>query len=387
MFFELSKNKNQDYPNNYELKNGIFFNCDLGWQRIEYKNYVIFFKGYVLDKSIDEIFFESIIKDPTPKFDGNFLGIIVGETITITNDSCRGSPIQYIQNEKVTNLEQGHTPVWADRYLTIDNKLTIKVNQFSPYTPLYENLDYNSALNQIDSMLCDSFEIFLSKNTKPLKVFLSGGIDTLTMYSYIKKFTKKFEIVDYEYKKFTHFYVKNWNTKINKFWGYTQIHSWGDEPAVLLSGGCGDEFFLRGPAMLSVLAEHYNIDVLSLIGKNQQCYHKQYLTMEKNIHYFKNKKNFHKLPKKNIINYILQTLINDHQHWHIDETICFTPFKNIKIANIMMRLPRQNLIEQILDAEFNKQLIIKNNPDDLKLLSKYKNNRALENILRVKNVL
>jgi hypothetical protein len=202
-----------------------------------------------------------------------------------------------------------------------------------------------------------------------------------------KKFTKKFEIVDYEYKKFTHFYVKNWTTTINKFWGYNQIHSWGDVPAVLLSGGCGDEYFLRGPAMLSVLAEHYNIDVLSLMEKNKQCYHAKYLTIEKNIHYFRNKKKFHTLSKKYIMNYIVNTLINDHQHWHIDETICFTPFKNIKIPNIMMRLPKENIIEQILDAGFNKQLIIKNNPDDLKLLSEYKNNRAPENVLKIKNAL
>ena len=91
MFFELSKNKNQNYPNNYELKNGIFLNCDLGWQRIEYKNHIIFFKGYVLNALTDEEFYESIIKDPTPKFNGNFFSIVVGETITITNDNCRGS--------------------------------------------------------------------------------------------------------------------------------------------------------------------------------------------------------------------------------------------------------------------------------------------------------
>ena len=387
MFFELSKNKNQNYPNNYELKNGIFFNCDLGWQRVEYKNHIIFFKGYILNELKDEEFYESIIKDPTPKFNGNFFSIIVGETITITNDSCRGSPLQYINNEKITNLDQDCTPVWSDKYLTIDNELTVKEIRFSPYIPLYKSVDYNSALNQIDKILCDSIENFLSKNSKPLKVFLSGGIDTLTMYSYIKKFTKNFEIVDYEYIKFTHFYVKNWHTKIKNFWGYTQIHSWGDVPAVLLTGGCGDEYFLRGPAMLSVLAEHHQIDVLSLLEKNKQCYHYKYLIREKNNHYFKNKKEFDCSLKKNVVDHILNNLINDHQHWHIDETVCFTPFKNISIPNIMLNLPKQNIIKQILDAQFNKDLIIKNNPDDLKFLSTYKNSAQSENLIDIKNAL
>jgi hypothetical protein len=386
MFFEISKKISNFFTKNYEIKKGIFLNCDLGWERVEYESYVIFFKGYILDNLKDKDFYEKIIKNPTPQFNGNFFCIIVGETITITNDNCRGSPLQYIQKEKITNLDKDLTPVWADKYLTIDNELTVTENQYSPYFPLYENVDYNSALDQVDKILCNSFENFLSKNKKPLKVFLSGGIDTLTMYSYVKKFTKKFEIVDYEYKKFTHFYVNNWDKKIKKFWGYKQIHSWGDIPAVLLSGGCGDEYFLRGPATLAILAEHHQIDVLSLMEKNKQCYHYEYFK-NRNNHYFKNKTNVDTSLKKNVIDHILNNLINDHQHWHIDETICFTPFKNIAVPSIMLNLPKQNIIEQILNAQFNKDLIIKNNPNDLKFLSTYKNSSALENLTSIKNAL
>ena len=381
MFFEISKIKNQNYPNNYELKNGIIFNCDLGWQRIEYKNHIIFFKGYILDRLKDEEFYESIINDPTPKFNGNFFSIIAGETITITNDNNRGSPLQYVQNEKITNLEKDLTPVWSDKYLTVDPALTVTENYFSPYTASYENIDYDSALNQVDKILCDSFESFLSKNNKPLKVFLTGGIDTLTLYSYLKKFTKNFEIVDYEYKKFTHFYIKNWSTKIKNFWAYKQIHSWGDIPAVLLTGGCGDEYLLRGPPTLSVLLEHHQIDLFKLFENNKNCYHYAYFNREKNKKEFQNKKEKNITSKKTMIDYVLNSLINDHQYWHIDETICFTPFKNIAIPNIILNLSKEHIIDQALDARFNKDLIIKNNPNDLVLLSKYKNFNYMENLL------
>lgn len=381
MFFEISKTKNQNYPNNFELRNGTIFNCDLGWQRIEYKHYVIFFKGYCLDAIEDEEFYESIITDPTPRFKGNFFCVIADDTITVTNDDNRGSPLQYVQNQKITNLERDLTPAWSDKYLTVDPLLAVTENHFSPYTTSYEEIDYDSALDQVDKILCDSFEAFLSKNDKPIKVFLSGGIDTLTMYSYINKFTKNYELVDYEYKKFTHFYRKNWDTKIRKFWGYNQIHSWGDVPTVLLTGGCGDEFFLRGPAMLSVLAEHHDIDTLALVEKNPHCYHSHYLSKEKNRHYFANKKTFDTSSKKNTLDYIMNNLINDHQHWHIDETVCFTPFKNIEIPGIILNLPRQNVVEQLLEAQFNKDLIIRNNPDDLRLLSNSKNHIRFENLI------
>jgi len=133
--------------------------------------------------------------------------------------------------------------------------------------------------------------------------------------------------------------------------------------------------------MLSVLAEHHQIDALALLEKNTQCYHHNYFTLEKNKQYFKNKKTFDTVSKKNTIDYILNNLINDHQHWHIDETICFTPFKNISIPGIILNLPKQNIIEQLLNGQFNKDLIIRNNPDDLRLLSTSKNHIRFENLI------
>ncbi len=384
MFFELSKIKNTAFPKNYFLKNGIYLNCDLGWQKYALRNHTIFFKGYVLDKINQQNFLENTINDPMPRYDGNFICIIVGENITITNDKCRGTPLQYKIFEKVTNIEKNLTSVWSNNYLVITENFDIKEIKFTPYSASYQELDYNSSLNEINKIICNSFEMFLSKNIKPIKIFLSGGIDTLTMYSYLKKFTSKFEIVDYEYFKFTHFYTKNLE-KIKKFWGYNQMHSWGELPVAFFTGACGDEFFIRGPAMLSVLADFHEIDVLSLLDDNRQCYHYNYL-FKKNQNYF-NKKTRRKFSKKkNTIDYILNNLINDHQHWHIDETICFTPFKNIAIPNIICNLPKKNIIEQILHAQFNKDLIIKNDANDLKFLSKQKNFFQFENLINFENI-
>ena len=42
-------------------------------------------------------------------------------------------------------------------------------------------------------------------------------------------------------------------------------------------------------------------------------------------------------------------------------------------------MPKENLQDQILDAQINKDLITMINPDDLKFLSKYKNNSLFVN--------
>ena len=53
----------------------------------------------------------------------------------------------------------------------------------------------------------------------------------------------------------------------------------------------------------------------------------------------------------------------------------------------MLNLPKENIIAQLLEAQFNKDLIIKNNPDDLKLLSTYKNIAQFEKLMDIKNAL
>ena len=77
---------------------------------------------------------------------------------------------------------------------------------------------------------------------------------------------------------------------------------------------------------------------------------------------------------------MLNNLVNDHQHWHIDETIFFTPFKDIKIPEVMLRIDKDALVDQVLDAGLNRALIHKNDPDILRLLSRQKNLHNLENL-------
>jgi hypothetical protein len=385
MFFEISKNSNTQFTKNYEIKKGIFLNCDLGWSEIFFKNCKVFFKGYISEKEDLNEILKKIIIDPTPKYQGNFFCIIVNEEkITITNSYNRGSPLWFTQGELITNLFQQTTSVWADKIINIDNNLKIIENIFKPYTVNTDAIEYNSAIALIHEKICNSFENFLQKNKNPIKIFLSGGIDTLTCYSYLKKFTKNFEIVDYEYKKFTHFYRNNLKY-LKSFWGYNQMHTWGEIPTTLVTGGCGDEFFLRGPATCNLLLLHHKLDLFKLLEKNKNCYHYWYFNVKNKV-IFENQKNDKNLQHDILVDryksfdYILNNLVNDHQHWHIDETIFFTPFKDIQITEIIMRLDKDALTDQILNAGFNKELICKNNPNDLKLLSKQKNFNHLENL-------
>jgi len=355
------------------MANGAYFNSDLGWTTHTIANHIVYFKGYVLERKPIEDIIEELVVDPTPRHKGNFVAIICNATnSTITHNVCRCSPLQYIDKECVTNLEKNLPGVWADQYVQISSDLTVtRIKGFDPFVASYDTLEYTDALNQIHEILNNSFEIFLSKNTRPLKVFLTGGIDSLTLYTYIKSFTNNFELVKCNYHKFTEFYVKN-IFAIRDHWGYINSHSWGEEPTALLTGGCGDEYFLRGPATLNAIARYHNFSVLDLMRSNPDCYHFEYYQRPKNAKLF-GELDIDTNNKQVTIDWVLNTLANDHQHWHIDETLFFSPMQDITIPNIILNMPRQNIIDHVLDLRINKDLIEKINPDDLKYLASSKN--------------
>lgn len=383
MFFEISTVIRNNFPINHTI-NALVFNFDLGWEKIVFENVTVFFKGYILNKDSVKDNLQSIVKDNNHSLDGNFTAIVCyNDHVIVTHDINRSYPLWYDQNI-ITNLKSCKHSVFANKVIKLDYNFNIEFLKVNLKEKTYEALSYNNAIKKIYNILTKKFELFLLHNKRPLKVFLSGGVDTLTLYSFLKKFTDNFEIVDYEYRKFTKFYKANWHEHIRNFWGYNQMHTWGDSPVSLITGGCGDEYMLRGPRTLYLMAQHYNINMVELLEANKNCYHYKYFCRDYNLKVFNSPVNrlFEKIKsnKNLVINYVLNELQNDHQHWHIDETIFFTPFKDIEIANIILQLDKSDFISQITDAKINKDLICMNDPNDLKLLSTYKNTNRFENL-------
>jgi len=383
MFFKISKKIENNFPINYTVNNTVF-NFDLGWQTFKFDNTMVFFKGYILDNNSLKESLNSLIKNNNHSLDGNFTAILCYDNkIVIAHDINRGYPLWY-DDKVITNLEIHKNNVWADKFVSIDYDFNLELLDVNLKKRAYETLSYDAALKKIYDIISKKFEIFLSNNKNPLKIFLSGGVDTTTLYSFLKKFTTDFEIIDYEYKKFTKFYKANWHNHIKKFWAYNQMHTWGDLPTSIITGGCGDEYLMRGPVTIDLMTKHYDIDMVKLLESNKECYHYGYFIREKNIKVFESivdQEVEHTISNKdNVINHILNILQNDHQHWHIDETIFFTPFKDIELANTVLQLDKEDFIKQITDAQINKDLIAMNDPDDLKIISKYKNTNMFENL-------
>jgi len=347
MFFSVSTSVDRRFPNNYQINN-MWVNCDNGWQRTDN----MFYKGYA----------------------DNYCRITVSDTAIIEHSSPRSFPIWY-QPGIITNLDTLDSQAWSDCSVSMDmlgNVTVIKLD--IDLTIPTEILTIAQAQERIRHLLDEK----VKQVPGNIKLFCSGGVDTLLLYGMLNSFEL---ITDehYEHDAFTN----NNQELLQKFWAYKQIHHW-TASAWLATGSHGDEYFLRGPAIIAVLTAWHDINFGQLLANNPDCYH--YHHFNKYSELWKNSwDNRHKLkeeyPTMNLLhNQVLNILVNDYQHWHLGNTLTWTPFKDIDIARILLSCNINELIPQFLDARLSKDLIIDYNSNIIDYLSQYKNHNSKENL-------
>jgi hypothetical protein len=350
MFFSVADRLDSRFPNNYQV-GSIWINCDNGWQRTDN----MFYKGYA----------------------DNYCRITVSDTATIEHSNPRSFPIWYRQGI-ITNLDTLDSQAWSDCSVSMDMLGNVTVTKFDiDLTIPTEALTIAQAQERIRYLLDEKVKQVPSN----VKLFCSGGVDTLLLYGMLDSF----ELVPdehYEEDAFT----KDNQQALQKFWAYKQIHHWV-APTWLATGGHGDEYFLRGPAVIAMLTSWHNINFGELLKDNPECYHYYYFNKYSELwkDSWNNRQQLRKeYPTVDLLNrQVLNILVNDYQHWHLGNTLTWTPYKDIRISKILLQCPINELIPQFLDGRLSKDLIIDYNTNIIDYLSHYKNHNPKENLSKL----
>jgi hypothetical protein len=351
MFFSISTEIDKKFPNNFQFDH-LWFNCDNGWQQTD----STFYKGY----------------------DDNYCKIIFDQHgAEIDHSQPRSFPLWH-RAGLITNLDCSLCPVWADDAAHIDNCGNVTLSK--------QSIDLSVApsaltISQAQCSIRQRLDRKLMSTPEHMKLYCSGGVDTLLIYSMLSDF----DLLTEEHYALDQFTTEN-QTTLEKFWAYKQIHHW-TEPAWLATGSHGDEYFLRGPAVISMLTAWHNINFFQLLSANPTSYHYHHFNRYKELwkDAWNNRHQLqHDYPTIDLLNkQILNILINDHQHWHLGNTLTWTPFKDIEIAKILLQCPIEDLLPQFLDARLTKDLIIDYKPDIIDYLSQYKNYNNKENLYKL----
>jgi hypothetical protein len=381
MFFNIGHTPLENYPCHWQL--GSFcVSTDQGWKLTTQNSKQILYKGYADSAPLDQLM-EQIMFQTEPRLTGNFCAmVLVNDTIVIQTDRYRSFPI-YV-GTGVNNLVPTAHTAWADSLISVHADLTVTENKFDAIGQIDSSpLSPDQALEKISSILDQKTISFVKHNQLPVRVFLSGGVDSMLVYSLLKKHTDRFEMIKCSHVDYDYFWLKN-SGDITQHWGYKQIHHWND-PCVLTSGTPGDEFMLRSPVTADLFLKHHGIKISQMLQEEKwkNCLHYDYFSKSKHIEIFDNQQ----APAQSLEQMqhsLCNIVVNDWQHWHLGNTITWTPLRDLEIFKIMLRLPTDYLMAQIMNSEFSIQLIEQNCPGLSAAISDSKNTKnMLSNLVRI----
>jgi len=384
MFFSISRQPETNFSHCYQLGN-FYVNTDAGWHETAMQQYKIVYKGYSDLYSIEDAV--TFMLDQTePTLLGNFCAIVFdsnSNSIKIKTDKYRSFPIFVDSGHKVTNLTQSEHVAWTDSIVEIYPDLTVNETKFD----VIESIDtgfisVEDAVKEIDLILTEKTQNFLSHNKLPFKVFLSGGVDSLLVYSYLQRFTDQYALIKAQHIDYDKFWLKN-SSLLAKFWGYKQIHHWS-EPCILTSGAPGDEFMLRSPVTTNLFLKAQNYNMVELLEQDswKNCLHHTYFSQSKHLEIFQNQNPPADWSRHDMLHSLCNILVNDWQHWHIGNTLTWTPLRDLRIIKILLRLPMDEALGQIMNSNISRTLIEKNYPGLTKCISDQKNSgNSMENLV------
>jgi len=233
-------------------------------------------------------------------------------------------------------------------------------------------LTRSQVVSAIVDLLDKKTQSFVSHNQLPVNVYLSGGVDSLLVYSFLQKHTDQYTWINCSHVDYDYFWLKN-SGDVRNHWGYKQIHHW-TTPCVLTSGAPGDEFMLRSPTTGNMLLMHHNINVFDLLEQTD-CLHREYFLRDKHVKLFQ-----HMLDDEPpiqdqdlLFEQMCHVNLNDWQHWHIGHTLTWTPLRDLEIFKLLLRLPFADQLDQFLNSGISREIIEHNRPGLSHAISTQKN--------------
>jgi len=357
MFFTLAPTIDLRFPNHANIGDMIL-SYDDGWKNSAPDTFT---KGY----------------HHKPINHGNFIKVSkVDDLICVNGGSARSFPL-YWNNETttLTNFDQIGVKIFADRIPMIGKNSEFVLQDIIGSVDTSE-ITIDQAVELITDNLIKKAQLLAADYPDlPRRLFITGGIDTVTLFALMRNQQIDFELVDYEHFEFDNFLNHQYPTIREKYWAYRQIHHWKDS-CVLLTGGCGDEFLMRGPVTLAIWAAWHKINISELINISSG-YHIDYFSKPANRKIFEEQDSSLVLTqyptKQDLVKAIVDMNLNDHQHWHLGNTLTWTPFVDAALTKIMLRLNVDDMVSHIVDATISRRVIERLYAPAVDLISDCKN--------------
>ena len=358
MYFELAQKSNIDFPKHFEISNFVL-STDLGWSQIKGKYGNIVYKGYAYQDLPK--FLSTLDPENFETMHGSYAAIVQkGNKVYILTDDTREFPI-YFDRKKllVTNLTKQVETAWPDTSLHID----------------CDRKEIGSHYKAIDFVPGE-------------QVDMHSATDSTLMIALLKNNNANFEVIDYEYKKWTYFRWKN-GEKIKKENGpWTRYgHTWGDTPVTLAHGWMGDQYFFRDYLPLAVLCKSKNIDLKQEFKRFEGSYCYEHLCEDME----QRESTWQEITKeivdqKSAYKKIFEIIRGSFLWWTFEQTTYWSPYKDLEILKHVLNLSIEDLLQNAFHGTIQTKMLEIVDPNLLDCITEKKNKHEFDQSMYTKYI-
>ena len=388
MYFELAEQSNIDFPKHFEIANFVL-STDLGWSQMDGTYGKIVYKGYAYQDL--PTFLATLDPENLETIHGSFTAIVQkNNKIYIVTDNTREFPIHFNRGKTIiTNLTKHQDTAWPDTFLHIDcgkKEISSQYREID-FVP-GEQKDVNSTTDKILKILNNSVSNYTSKCKDPIRIVPTGGLDSTLMIALLKQNNAKFEVIDYEYKKWTYFRWKN-GEKIKKENGpWTRYgHTWGETPVTLAHGWMGDQYFFRDYLPLAVLCKSKNIDLKQEFKRFEGAYSYEHLCEDMD----QRESSWQEITKeivdeKSAYKKIFEIIRGSFLWWTFEQTTYWSPFKDLEILKHILHLSDEDLLQNAFHGTIQSKMLEIVDPNLLDCITEKKNKHEFNQTMYTKYI-
>lgn len=353
MFFYLGRNC--PLKSMIQVSEDIFL--DKGWTSKSINNKIVHYKGYSTECKLSEN---------------------IGEIIDGYRPAGKWSAIT--QDKQVLYPKLRSFPIYTDGTIRTNipfDNLTSEVYETEKIQRSHHKITLDEAAHKINYILTDNIHNFMKYNqVDRLRVLFSAGMDSLTVWSIVDNLSYHYDLYAHIPKgNISHadfFGVKQeYDSDLipllrQKFWGYKMTSCLNDKNWYT-TGFYSERFQLREVSTGHAFANYYDKNLWEIPKETDYLYHfLQRSECKKNT-----APRF--VTESDLLDWCNESVYYDHQMWHIDNNLHFSPFFDIRITQVMNELSLEDIIHNALTAYIQKKIIEMNNSLMLSLVGDYKN--------------
>lgn len=324
----------------------------------------VWYKGYSTECKLKDCL-SDIISGYQPA--GKWCAIHNGK---VYHPNLRGFPM-YRNAESATNLN-------------LDGYEAVVYDNFQPDT-YADELTIEQASLLIGDILVENTKNFYKYNNPESMIMLfSGGLDTLTAWAVIDQVTKDYtvslhipkegETTVLEWLGTERNYSSDLMDKVTKdYWGYHHANFY-KEKNWNITGYYAEVYTYRDGEAINAIANYYGKRIDQLANETDYLY------------WFLKRPNVVEKYRDSMLEFsddlalkrfLWETIWYDHQMWHLDNNLMFSPFADLRIPKIVNRMSIEDIAKNCVSGQIQRNIVSRFRPELLSLLSDYKNEGAL----------